>query len=355
MNIKEMHIDIMQSTQKIASNRTRTLFPQEIDWLLNKQQNRLIDSKVTPKKDGSGGFEVNQFDVDSIRNIIKSRVALPALLDEPGKRYKAFLPGDYRNLLSDISAVQKLCGTTAVPEKSIRSVNLLVVPLFKSKKSAAPYYTTFNLTINGNVEFNVTTYTQLRDVSYTGYNSVEEIYELRDAVLHVLLSKGFDAYWEQYAGKNYPGSLIVVSNNTISGSVTIDTTATAGVVYPYSEYTYALGTGIAEEVTNRLTATHKVDNLNGTPFYETQADSPLSELVGNQIAVHVNENFIVSNLRISYVRKPRKMSLILGHDCELNDLVHPALCDLVVEYYKAMIQDPNWEVKLKDNMIRTQL
>lgn len=350
-----MHIDIMQSTQKIASNRTRKLFPQEIDWLLNKQQERFIDSKVHAKADGSGGFEIDQLDVDSIRAIIKSRVALPALLETAGKRYKAFLPGDYRNLLSDVSGVKKICSITDVPEKGIRSVNLLVIPLFKSKKTAAPFYTTFTLTINDKQEFAIATYTAERDVNFTGYNSVEEIYEIRDAVLHHLLNKGYEVYWERYGTRYYPGSLIVVSNSTISGSVQIDATSTAGVVYPYSEYTYDTSTGSSEEVANRLTATSKTDNLLGTPFYGTQADSPISEIIGNQVIVHANENFIVSNLVISYVRKPRKMSLILGQDCELGPLVSPLICDLVVEYYKGMIQDPNWEVKLRDNMTRTPL
>lgn len=352
MYVKEMHIEVMQATQRIAANRTRKLFPEEIDWLLNKNMERFIDMKVTPRKDGSGGFEIDQYDLDAIRTLVKARVPITAVSKENNKRYSSFLPGDYRNLLSDVSAVKKLCNIEA-PERSIRTVNLLVIPIHKSVKAEAPFYQNVSLTVNNNVEFNITNYAADRNTSYNGYNSAEQVYEVVDAMMNHLIEKGFEVYWERYATKTFYRSLIIVSNNTLSGSVTIDVTSKAGVLHTYSAYVEDLPQVAAEESTNRLTATNIVDNLDGTPFWKTQPDAPLSELIGNELVVHADKTFIVSNVWISYVRKPRRISLILGQDCELSPSVHQNICDLVVEYYKNLIMSPDWEAKLKDNMVRT--
>jgi len=63
---------------------------------------------------------------------------------------------------------------------------------------------------------------------------------------------------------------------------------------------------------------------------------------------YTNKSFIVTSSRLSYVRKPQRISLSLGQDCEIAPEYHQLICDLTSEYFKAMIADPNWEVKLKD-------
>jgi len=92
MYVKEMHIEVNQSTQKIAANTTRKLLAPEVDWLLNKNMGRFIESRVTPKKDGSGGFEIKQFDIDAIRTLLVTGYDVSAYVADP-RRVKAFLPG----------------------------------------------------------------------------------------------------------------------------------------------------------------------------------------------------------------------------------------------------------------------
>jgi hypothetical protein len=352
MNVKEMHIEVNQSLQKIAANKTRKLFPEEVDWLLNKNQERFIDLHVTPRKDGSGGFEIDQHATDAVRKLIRTRAVMDCFNTDP-KRAAIILPGDYRNLLSDASVLKKLCGSTAT--SSVLTKNLLVIPIRKSAGINGVYYANATVTINGNIEFNITDITQSYDGSYIGYNSPEQIYEIINIMIWTLKGKGFEVYWEEYGDRYYPKSLVVVSAGALSGSVTLDGVTRNGTVLQQSFALKDVTGKISKEVDNTLTPTHKISTLNSTAFFKTMAEGPISELAGTYLYAYTDETFIVTNMVISYVRKPRRISIILGQDCELAPESHQKICDLTVEYIKAMIADPTWEAKLRDNIARTTL
>jgi hypothetical protein len=180
MYVKEMHIEVNQSLQKISANTTRKMFPEEIDWLLNKHQDRFIKNKLKPRGN-TGGFEIEQVDSDAIRTLIKTNVQVPAY--KYGARYGSNLPGDYKYLIADSSAIKKLCNKTATAENVTE--NLLVIPI-KKTVGTSPFYSTVTLTINGSVVFSIASLAQDNNSDYTGFNSSEQIYEISAALLHAL-------------------------------------------------------------------------------------------------------------------------------------------------------------------------
>lgn len=52
MNIKAFHIELNQSLQKIAANTTRKFLSEELDWVINKMQDRFIQNKLQPMVKG---------------------------------------------------------------------------------------------------------------------------------------------------------------------------------------------------------------------------------------------------------------------------------------------------------------
>lgn len=359
MYVKEQHIEVEQATQKIGANRTRKLFPEEIDWLLNKHQGRFIESRVTPKKDGSGGFEVKQFDIDAIQNIVVTGYEIPAYYADP-RRYQAVLPGDYSYLLSDESVVKlapvDLARKPAAPMQTILTNHVVLIPMRKSQLVTGPWYANVQVYLNTGLVFDMQSYTQARDVQFTGFNSKDEIWPVAACVLRALSDQGWKVYWERFGNGYYPKTFIVDTGTTAgTGSITIDGTTAVAATDTYSAKAIDYPQQSTQDQTNRLTASHIVQNLREVAFYRTQPESPLSEVSRGLLYTYANEYFTVTNNRISYVRKPRRISLSLGEDCELAPEYHQMICDLAVEYYKAIIADPNWEVKLKDNMVRTPL
>src|SRR5690606_6543497 len=81
----------------------------------------------------------------------------------------------------------------------------------------------------------------------------------------------------------------------------------------------------------RLSKEHKIDELSFSSFNKTMVRSPLGTLSGSQVYVYYDDSFIVREVALTYIRKPRKVSLILRVDSDLPENVHEMICDLAVE------------------------
>lgn len=352
MNVREMHIEIKQSSQNISANVNRKLLPDEIDWLLNKIQERFIQSKVKSKKDGSGGFQVDQVDTDAIRQLIVSNKVLKHFNGTDDNSFSAHLPADYSYLISDDSKTLQLCNIDTPSVETITE-SIVVIP-FTSGKSSAKYFATAVISLtstSGVTSITLADLVTLFQVTFDGLNSKTEAYTLRDALLwYIRYVKNIEVYWQNYADVYAPNSFIFVGYS--AGSIIVDSQASvAGTVksVSYSRFQSTSGNWVA----NRLTSSDKLSSLLVTPFIKPSYKTPISELAGKELNVYGDVGFLVTGVRIDYVRKPRRINLTLGQDCELSEEFHQAICDLTVEYFKAMTADPNWEVKLKDNIARS--
>lgn len=359
MYVKEMHIEVNQAIQKIAANRTRKLLDPEVDWLLNKHMGRFIESRVTPKADGSGGYEIKQFDIDAIRTLMVTGAEIPTYYADP-RRVKAFLPGDYSYLISDESTIKRAnMDLTQVPEVPLDITltrNLLLIPVLQSTLLAGPWYSSVQVYINNGLVFDIQQYATGNGATFTGFSSKDEVFFVSGAILRALADQGWKVYWERFGERNYPKRLIVdLGLMAGTGSIIIDGVTTEAAQANYSARVLDFLQQATEDQSNRLTASNIVQNLREVAFYKTQPESPITELAGSILYTYVNKGFIVTSSRLSYVRKPQRISLSLGQDCEIAPEYHQLICDLVTEYYKGMIADPSWEVKLKDNMTRTPL
>jgi hypothetical protein len=347
MNIKEMHIEVSQSTQNIAANVRRKLQPEEIDWLLNKSQQRFIQGKVKPKEDGSGGFQVDQMDTDAIRTLMKTQV-LPVHYE--AGQYSALLPADYSYLLSDESFITQQCTPTSLTAATVNE-DVLQLVLSTTSKADPLYYASVALTV-GAVTFSLQEVSDFFGGTYTGVKSKAEVFLPVDALLWYMRNvKNINVYWERYRGIFKPKTFLFPGVST--GQISVDGVVKVGGAVTSSYKTFAGELPGVQWVPNRLMASSKLSTMKVTPFYQTDYRSPLSEISDQYVVVYGDERFIVSKVRVDYIKKPRRMSLILGQDSELPEDFRQAICDLAVEYFKGMTADPNWEVKLRDNMLRS--
>ncbi len=336
MTVREMHIEIDQSSQLVAANRMRKWYPEEKDWVLNKIQDRFIRSKLRPKKDGSGGFELDQPGADDIQVLLQTNVPLvPLIVDS--ERYKCILPSDYNYLISDGSRTKLLCGTT--PETAAVTHFRTMLRQERDIIDALPHYSTMTLqlpdkavVIPDDLPFNN---------AYAGYANLEDISFL---VPWVLWKSGW--YWERYDDLYKPGWYIQVQNTApvtvsyieIEGQLEADSSgAWVDPITNTKAYSYHTGTG--KLVNNRLTPSDVIRNLRQAAFYKTAHYSPITELQNNLLWVYRDDSFIVSGVEISYIRKPQPISLSLATDCELDEGTHQIICDLAVEYLQGRVKD----------------
>jgi hypothetical protein len=347
MNVREMHIEVSQGTQNISANVRRKLLPDEIDWLLYKNQERFIQSKVKPRKDGSGGFQINQVDADAIRTLLTTNVISLTTVDD-NDVYESQLPADYSYLISDDSRTHLLCGE-AGPMPSGDTMDVLQLQFKDSQKSNGPYYTSFSITI-GTVVTTLAEIVAAYSANYNGVNSKSERYLIKDVILWYLRNvKKIDVYWETYKSIYKPNTFLVPGVST--GSMTVDSYDATVTTQTLNIQT--LDSDAGTWVPNRLSSSEKISTLLVTPFVKPSAKSPISEVSGNKLTVYGDSSFIVTGVRVDYIKKPRRINLLLAQDCELPEEFHQAICDLTVEYFKVMTVDPSWEMKLKDNINRS--
>ncbi len=340
MNIREMQIEVRQSTQLISSNRSRKLFDEEIDFVLNKMQKRFIQSRL--RKNPNGSFTVDQAELDSIRTLIVQRMQ-PAYVDQQviSSRYYVYLPGDYAYLLNDSSYISNLCGAT-MPTPVTKSLYIQWLKQPWSVKVNTPYYVTYSLTSS------VASATIPTDLSpyhaWTGLASKEDLAFLVPFVLDNLQKQRTattDVYFERMGNRYKPGYFAFV--NTFAaitgGTITIDGTASSSIISG-TEFVLQHSHTLTPVInSNRLLSSEIVHDMIGTAYFRPSFESPISSLEGGLLNIYTDQNSIVSNCMLTYIRKPRPLSLALGSDCELAEEYHQTICDLATAYIKNRLEN----------------
>lgn len=351
MNALEMHIEVNQSVQKVAANRNRKIFPDEIDWVLNKQVHRFIQDRIKPRRD-SDGFEIDQLGIDAMRNIIVSMKECTAYVDSP-TRFKVPLPADYKYMLSDASYAVNLCNSPALNPIPV-TLPISTLKQVYSTKGAPLYYESMSLAFNGN-GYAFPAQLPLSH-KYTGYQSKQDVVFLVANILDRYRKLGFNLYWEQYGKMYLPNTYILVGavGQTLAlPSMVIDGAAVTQRTTTSENLLVAPGTTDVL-VDNRLSRSDRIHALMSTAYFKPNVLSPISELDGSYLYVYTDKTFIVNKVSLTYVRKVRPISLALGSDCELTEEFHQTICDRASEYILGRLQTGTESI-IKDNEQRVIL
>lgn len=351
MNIQQMHIEVNLSTQKIASNVKRKFIPEEIDWILNKMIGRFVKNKIKPdEQTRQGGFQSDAIDLNALRTLLVLNKTLGVYKSHSHSVLSAELPGDYSYLVSDTSGLVRSCDGSYTAASTFRSVNeyLYLLKVSKSTKSAKPFYQNATLTVNGTVVMGPTDFP-------SGLSDKTMNFELQEIIKNTLLSSPtYRVYWERYKNIYQPETFIFVSATAYSSvTLTFDTDTFIATAKTVTEV--VPGNDVSKNYSpNRLLRSDHNPDIATSTFGKSRWESPLSAVQGNTLLVYHDRTFIVNNLVVNYIRKPRTVSLSLGLGCDLPDEFHQDICDWAVEYIKQTINDPNYQLKLGDNQLRRE-
>lgn len=328
MDVRSQHIEVRQSIGQVASNRTRKYQDEEIDWILNKMQDRYVASCLKPKE--NGGFELDQLKADNIQPLIVSGYDLVPYISGT-RKYKCYLPYNYQYLLGDESNVKQLCGTETATV-ALRTLYVNAQRQEKSSKGSPKYNETNIVNIRGNI-VNIPADLPYNH-AFTGFNSKDEIFLIAP---YIALKGGW--YWEKAGDINYPGHYIRISEVAGSGSASINVDGTTTTLGSALTQSLTVHTNVGKWINNRLINSAKISSLSGDAFQKSSHYSPISELSGNILYIYRDTSFTVSAVSISYIRKPQPISLSLNTNCELSQGACQAICDLAVEYIKGRIEN----------------
>ncbi len=342
--VKELHIAVRQSLQKVASNQNRNFLDDEIDWALNVNQERYVKSRIKRTEQGTG-FELDQKLLDDISELVNVSISLPVIKSSTSSGY-GVLPTDYFDLVDDKSKIYTDCNSNFNQLTETKTEYISVVRFPNSTKTSN-FYDTFKLTVNSQVIFNNSDYTKI-------YYSPFEKFLLVNLLLEDVNVYQFNntipvtVYWESYKNLYRPDSFIIVSPISISGELIVD--SSNAVTFTSTPSTYEVFKSLSERtIPNRLTNNKFLSLVLNDPFAKSNIDSVVSRTFKDNLEVFFDSTFIISEILIDYVRKPRQISLSLNRMCELRESTHQEIVENTVQYLMLITENPTYQIKNLDN------
>lgn len=371
-----MHIAVQQGVDKINSLQADSLLSEEIDLELNKSVFRFINSKYGKNNIYRKGFEESQKRIDDLRTLVREYEAVTAFKEQLQKNIFVdtfTIPTDYMYLVNQVSRVYiNNCKPIEYSLVNLPSVSYFVVD--------------FNNFVLNNADGNSDSFIESMEMVkgtqsaavWSGSNNLlssgwlPSSYPANiEAVKQDILNNpgvGFTIYWEEFETLYEPGSFIVVVDTVTHDWFEWDASAGPLSVLKGSPY---LGDGASRTAPtdlngrvldasysekrepisysdlltrgNRFSQQDDIFTLLNDPFNTTKHTSPLTTMRGRSIDVYTNDIFIIDAVKITYIRKPKEISLSLGVNCELPEHTHQEIVAMTVASILEAISDPRYQ------------
>lgn len=368
MTVNEMHIAVNLGVQKIASFQVDNLLPQEIDHELNLAMTRFIKQRYNFSSNRLGrGFEQSQKRIDDLRTLVVEHkgytqyegIAFTSnYSDIHIDRYT--LPLDYLFLVSVRANVKYTCNTNI--QDSIDYVNDVVdVIKINLTPPAAGYYM----------------------IQMYAFDAATGLLQ---QIINV--PPGEITHDELINSQNYNYGLIPMTNfpleNSLGDSSHVSPILDSNHIYIHNPEGWSgptLGpdvfgnyivtvwsngsssTNVYEQVRETITKTNRTYDgdartslakyaqhddilyMLDDPFNKVDYRSPLYTIEENYIDVHTDNEFVVPDITIKYIRRPEDISIINGVGCELPEHTHIEIVEMAIKSILEGIQDPRYQTQ----------
>jgi len=319
MTAQEMYIQVINDLQAIGSQRSRKYYPEQIELELNTTIEQYVTRAV--KELPNGFYTVDSGYADAVQPLLE-QIKLPVYLSS--EDYLAELPLNVYKTL-ELGAKLAKCETVTATHWLTKTLSYFKLKPVLSTAMDKVYFKNVILTING-----VVVYTRP-----TGGYTINDLNFLVDE----LLANFKDLGWEDRANLTAGGHFVLKTEST-----TLNTLAYDGVVYPFS----LVKSVVVKEMKlapSVLTPIRRIMNQSSIAIQKTAYYRPsvieLPALIKNYaIQVFTPQNSIVNELLITYIRKPRKISISLGIGSDLSPMIHSTICDKTVQRVRERIGDP---------------
>jgi hypothetical protein len=297
MNIVNMHQAVQQGVDKINSLQADMLLSEEIDVELNKSQDRFINTKYGINNKYNKGFEESQKRVDDLRTLVTEYSNTVTYKEQYGKKtwvdtFK--LPPNYLYLVSILDPNNWNAGFK------------WYLNTFEHLNFPGHFIVTVDTNVHPWVNY---------DASVT--NAVSGVNTITQAIGRMPTATGVDDPINTTTDVLYDDSQLV-DYRTLNDSE--------------KEFTL-----------NKFVQHDDISKLIEDPFNTTKYTSPLTTIRGDYIDLYTSDIFIIDKVKITYIRKPQKISLSLGIDCELPEHCHQEIVDMTVSSILEGIGDPRYK------------
>jgi len=351
MLVQEMHIGVDVGVQKLNTDTLDNISPEQKDWILNEAQLRFVKNRVNPKSNPKNeGFEMTFKRYEDLEDIYEHK-PLDVYIEDNEVQFSV-LPYNYFLPIEGEPSVIYNCNNVTKSIVSVIELNC-VVP-FLNDSSATPF-NGFRITllqgVTQTILFDINDYKFTSNVANGQINSTEERFYIVHHIIEVInrTRTDIEVYWETYKNVYTPNSFIFVSKDVTLTSIQVGST-----VYNFTQVSlnvYQTTDNNIGKQPARLVTT-KTRELLKHPFLTTKYDSPIFNISNKMIKTYHNQRFILHTFYLSYIRKPRLISLSLEQSCELNSNFHEEIVDIAVQLIKSRIEAKDYGSIINENLLK---
>jgi hypothetical protein len=339
MLIKEWHTQLQQELNKINSALYDVLLPQEIDIAFNKSIEMFINQRYSAKSNRKQeGFEMSQKRIDDLKSLVTMYKA-PAILGSNfnnsfsyDQRSLFILPQDYRfKVATRINSAVKDCNVAFNPASIAQTYYVYGFDL-----SAITNYATFSIR------------TKTPSTVILPANSGLGSYTTEDfGVFKNIIVDGLNSYYpvtkpiyfENFYTYTNKGYLFIVYTTSPSNAEKLQYLDASNnwvdftLLSTISDLKYPTST-VYNVSSDKQVSHDDVYALQADPFSFTNADFPLSFFENNYYyTLYDKLNFVVSEVEMTYICKPKTVSLFGNISCNLPDATHQEIISLTAQYF----------------------
>jgi hypothetical protein len=366
MTINEMHIAVNLGVQKLASFQADNLLPEEIDYELNLASMRFIKQRYNPSSNRQGkGFEQSQKRIDDLRHLVVENagwtvshgVASDALggYTYTGNTSNIYLdrytlPLDYLFLVGVKAEVSYECNGNIFDKYVPKEQSINIVKLDLTPPEMGYYLTmieTWNTSANSFVQFTNTPFGEelTRDILINP-NSYFPMNGFRVAINDFIGGSVDDSAQRTppldsnslYLQRIYPFETDPATGYYLRLTWIDARGADFAIEQPINTLINSQNSiwRTAPSATKRISACKfaqhdDVITMMDDPFNITDYRSPIYTIDQNFIDIHTDNSFVVSQVIIRYIRKPKDVSIISGTGSELPVHTHDEIVEMAVK------------------------
>ena len=381
-----MHLAIQQGVDKINSLQADMLLSEEIDIELNKAMSRFLNTKYGNRGNKyNQGFEESQKRIDDLRSLITEYDAPTIFKEQYNNNFwvdQFRLPYDYLYLVNQRSEIfrNKDCSPIGFVYNDINPTGYFVLPL-EGLHNGTDMITSLTIAADpSDTTLGIFTIAHQAAQS-TNFVYPQDIQNYRSFLIDPAnWIPGTEVYWEQYGQLDFPNSFIILVDftstvpffNWDTSDPASQATAPTKITALVSEFALANGAldsnenktfyaqytenglgakrippggAVRDFATNKYIQHDDIFTLLDDPFNTTKYTSPLTTIRGEYIDLYTNDIFIIDNVKITYIRKPKQISLSLGISCELPEHTHQEIVDMAVGSILEGISDPRYQTQ----------
>lgn len=355
MDAQEMHIEIDLELQKLNSQVTKNILPEEKDWFLNNEVLKFIKQRTDPLSNRKNlGFEETAKRVEDIKDLIRVKNSYVEL-NTRGEYFTSF-PSNYLHYIRFDAFMQKTCNITKSKDKT--TLYNCVVNLSFPTTILENYSITLTPTIGDTIVlFNSTdlpsNYIINSEISKQYFILKKALKIKLEEVLKENLSPNSQIYWEKdntihiESDISFTNIFITKTNEEEEEGedVVLIYTPVQKIMESYSVEKTPLKAKV------RVISEVEKTDIENSNLSKSQANSPIAVIQQDFLKFSKLESVVFGSVDITYICKPSLIDVNLNSSLNMSTNVCKEIVSNTIRFIKGLVQSDNYNTYVKENIL----